>query len=85
MGEYMLQWVKAAAIRALKTAAQAAIGAIGASVTIGAVDWRLVASTAALAAIVSVLTSINGLPEVADGASVSRLVKSDKAASESGD
>lgn len=80
--EYTKQWLKAAAVRALKTAAQAAIGAIGASATLGAVDWRLVASTAALAAIVSVLTSINGLPEVADSASLSRLVKSDKAASE---
>lgn len=68
-------WAKAAAIRALKTAAQAAIGVIGASTALGGVDWLLVASSAALAAILSVLTSVAGVPEVAEGASVSKLPK----------
>lgn len=75
---YVKDWAKAAGVRAVKTAAQSALGVIGASAAIGDVDWRLVASAAALAAIVSVLTSVAGLPEVGDGASVSRLAKSDK-------
>lgn len=82
MGENIRQWAKAAGVRAVKTAAQSALGVIGASVAMGEVDWRLVGSAALLAAIVSVLTSIAGIPEVADGASVKRLAKSDKAASE---
>ena len=57
-------WIKAAAIRAVKTLAQAAIGVIGSSVALGEVDWILVGSSAALAAILSLLTSIAGLPEV---------------------
>lgn len=82
MGENVKQWVKAAGVRAVKTAAQSAVAAIGASATMGAVDWPMVGSTALLAAILSVLTSISGLPEVADSASLKRLVKSDKAAAE---
>ena len=57
-------WIKAAAIRAVKTLAQAAIGVIGSSVALGEVDWILVGSSAALAAILSLLTSVAGLPEV---------------------
>lgn len=63
-------WAKAAGIRALKTAAQAAIGVIGGATAMGMVDWRLVASAAALAAIASLITSVAGIPEVGDGASV---------------
>ena len=59
-----IKWAKAAAIRAVKTVAQSAIGAIGASVTVSTVDWRMVVSAAALAGIVSVLTSVAGIPEV---------------------
>lgn len=59
-----IKWIKAAAIRAVKTVAQSAIGAIGASVTVSTVDWRMVVSTATLAGIVSVLTSVAGIPEV---------------------
>ena len=59
-----IKWAKAAAIRAVKTMAQSAIGAIGAAATLGAVDWRIVGSTAVLAGIVSVLTSVAGIPEV---------------------
>lgn len=57
-------WWKAAGIRAVKTVAQTAVAMIPAAVTIGAVDWRTVVGTAALAGIVSLLTSIAGLPEV---------------------
>ena len=57
-------WWKAAGIRAVKTIAQTAVAMIPAAVTIGAVDWVTVVGTAALAGIVSLLTSIAGLPEV---------------------
>lgn len=69
------KWAAAAAVRAVKTAAQSALGVIGASVALGEVDWALVASAAALAAIVSALTSVAGLPEVGGGASVARLAR----------
>lgn len=57
-------WAKAAAIRAIKTAAQTAVATIGTTAILSQVDWAVVASTAALAAILSVLTSVAGLPEV---------------------
>lgn len=59
-----VKWAKSAGIRAVKTMAQAAIGAIGAAATMGAVDWRIVGSTAALAGVLSILTSVAGIPEV---------------------
>ena len=62
--EYWITWAKAAGVRALKTVAQSAIAAIGASAMISEVDWAVVASTAVLAGVVSILTSIAGLPEV---------------------
>lgn len=58
------QWAKAAGVRAIKTVAQAAIGAIGAATMMGDVNWLVVGSTAALAGAVSLLTSVAGLPEV---------------------
>lgn len=61
------KWVKAAAIRATKTAAQTAVAMIPAAAMIQQVDWMAVVGTAALAAVVSLLTSIAGLPEVKDG------------------
>ena len=62
------EWWKAAGIRALKTFAQAAVATIGTSAAFGDVDWLMVGSSAALAAILSFLTSVSGLPEVsADG------------------
>lgn len=57
-------WLKAAAVRAVKTVAQAAIAVIGSSAVLSEIDWAVVASTAAVAGILSVLTSIAGLPEV---------------------
>ena len=62
--EYWIAWLKAAGIRAVKTVAQSAIGAIGASAILTQVDWKIVVSTAVLSGIVSILTSITGLPEV---------------------
>jgi hypothetical protein len=57
-------WFKAAGIRAIKTVAQAAIGTIGASAAMGDVDWMLVGSASLLAGILSLLTSVAGLPEL---------------------
>lgn len=62
--EYNIKWAKAAAMRAVKTVAQAAVAAIGSSAALGDVNWPLVASTAALAGVLSLLTSVAGLPEV---------------------
>ena len=58
------KWIKAASIRAVKTMAQTAIATIGVSSTLGTVDWTTVASTAILSGILSILTSVAGLPEV---------------------
>lgn len=69
------QWVRAAAVRAAKTAAQAAHGVIGASAAMGDVQWALVGSAAVLAAIVSTLTSVVGVPEVDEGASIAKIAK----------
>ena len=57
------KWVKAAGIRAMKTAAQTAVALLPATAMISDVDWKVVAGTAALAAIASMLTSLAGIPE----------------------
>lgn len=61
---FTMKWAKAAAVRAVKTVAQAAVAAIGSSAALGDVNWALVASTAALSGVLSLLTSVAGLPEV---------------------
>lgn len=62
----MKKWLMAATVRATKTAAQAAIGAIGAATVFAEVDWRVVGGTVLLATILSYLTSLAGLPEVSE-------------------
>ena len=59
-------WLHAAGIRALKTVAQTAVATIGTAAALGQVDWRLVASASVLAGVLSLLTSVAGLPELPD-------------------
>lgn len=58
------KWLKAAAVRAVKTVAQTAVATIGTSAILSAVDWKVVISASLLAGILSLLTSVAGLPEV---------------------
>lgn len=58
------KWAKAAGIRAVKTASQTAVGLIGTSVAITDVSWKIVVSASVLAGVVSLLTSVAGLPEL---------------------
>ena len=67
MSEKAKNWLKCAGIRAIKTVAQTAVGSIGASAVFSEVNWKIVVSSALLAGVVSLLTSIGGLPEVKDG------------------
>lgn len=64
---YWAKWVKAALVRAVKTMAQTAVAMIPVAVTITEVDWLNVVGTAALAGVLSILTSVAGLPEVEVG------------------
>lgn len=57
-------WLRAALVRAIKTVAQTSVGTIGASAVLTDVDWRVVISASLLAGVVSLLTSVAGLPEV---------------------
>ena len=59
-----MEWIKRASIRALKTVAQTSASIITVATCMGEVDWKMVASSAALAGILSVLTSVAGLPEL---------------------
>ena len=61
------KWWKAAGVRAIKTIAQTAVAMIGTSVVIADVDWLIVVSASALAGVLSLLTSIAGLPEIKEG------------------
>lgn len=62
--KYLKNWAKCAGVRAVKTMAQTAVATIGTTAVMAQVDWKLVASTAIVAGIVSILTSVAGLPEV---------------------
>lgn len=64
MSDKIKKWLKAAGIRAIKTVAQTAVATIGTSAVIGDVDWLMVGSASLLAGILSLLTSVAGLPEV---------------------
>ena len=58
------KWIKASAVRAVKTMAQTAVATIGTSAVMGDVNWLMVASASALSGIISILTSVAGIPEV---------------------
>ena len=75
MSDSIRKWVLAAGVRAFKTACQTAVGVIGGAAVMGDVNWVLVLSSAALAAVVSILTSCAGIPEIGDGQSVAKLAK----------
>ena len=60
------KWLKCASVRAVKTVAQTAVAYIGTSATFGAVDWKFVLTASALAGVVSLLTSVAGIPEVGE-------------------
>ncbi|MCI9562293.1 MAG: hypothetical protein HFF63_00215 [Oscillospiraceae bacterium] len=64
MNSYWENWLRAAAVRAVKTVAQTAAATIGTAAAMGEVDWLLTVSAAALAGVLSLLTSAAGLPEV---------------------
>ena len=66
MKNNFLKWFKAAGIRAVKTVAQTAVATVGTSAVLSQVDWKIVVSTSVLAGILSLLTSVAGLPEVED-------------------
>ena len=64
MSNYAKKWLKAAAVRAVKTVAQTAVATIGTAAVMGDVNWLMVGSAAALAGVLSLLTSVAGLPEL---------------------
>ena len=64
MKSYLKNWLKAAGVRAIKTVAQTAVATVGTAAAMGEVNWRMVGSAALLAGVLSLLTSVAGLPEV---------------------
>ena len=73
MKENILKWFKAAGVRALKTIAQTAVATIGTTAVMNEVDWVMVGSASLLAGILSLLTSVAGLPELNDSNSNSEV------------
>lgn len=69
------EWIKAAAIRAVKTIAQTAVATIGTTALVSEVNWIVVGSSAALAGVLSLLTSLAGLPECKDKATATEPVE----------
>lgn len=67
MNEDKLLWLKAAGIRAVKTVAQTAVATIGTATVLGTVDWKMVVSASILSGVLSLLTSVAGLPELKTG------------------
>lgn len=61
------KWMKAAAVRAVKTMAQTAVAVIGTAAVVSAVDWKMAVSASVVAGVVSLLTSVAGIPEVKEG------------------
>ena len=66
MSEKAKKWLHCAGVRAIKTVAQTAVATIGTASVLGSVDWVMVASASVLAGVLSILTSVAGLPEVAE-------------------
>ncbi len=66
MSDKTKKWLKAAAVRAVRTIAQTAIATIGAAAVLSEVNWAVVASASVLAGVLSLLTSVAGLPEVSE-------------------
>lgn len=65
--EKFKKWIKAAGVRAIKTVAQTAVATIGTSAVLGEVNWVMVGSASALAGVLSLLTSVAGIPELKEG------------------
>lgn len=63
MSEQLKKWVRAALIRALKTVCQTAVATIGTAAVLSSVDWKMVVSASLLAGVLSILTSVAGIPE----------------------